>query len=409
MDEFDYENYGMEYGEYNTPESKGSSSDGSSAEAENLEVTLTVAVAESRDSRRIVELDLGNHDFPDQSKYPQSSSRKVFSDHIPVAVIPDHRRISIHPLGITGKPAGVSKSLWDGMGADRLSTSFKNSPVKPIGKDVGGQEEKKAGVKPEAVTSSGGSGGGATTDDNEEEKEYDPTEMPFLDHLEEFRWALLKSIIAIVISMMASWFLSDIFYSTITRLAKDAELELISTKLMEGIMMKLQMTLVMGLFLALPFLFYFLWSFVSPGLYKKERKWILPLVFAATICFFIGASIAYFIIIPFILPFIKAFLPGDIRQMITIGDFIAKMLKFTLLFGIIFELPMVAYFLAKIGILKHTFMTRYRRYAIVAIFILGAIFTPPDPISQIMMALPLILLYEVSIYVARFAGRKTIL
>ena len=409
MDEFDYENYGMEYGEYDTPESEGSSSDGSSAEAENLEETLTVAVAKNSDSRRIVELDLGNHDFPDRSKYPQSSSRKVFSDYISVAVIPDHRRISIHPLGITGKPAGVSKSLWDGMGADRLSPSFKNSPVKPIGKDVGGQEEKKAVVKPETVSSSGGSGGGATTDDIEEEKEYDPTEMPFLDHLEEFRWALLKSIIAIVISMMASWFLSDKFYRTITRLAEGAELKLISTKLLEGIMMRLQMTLVMGLFLALPFLFYFLWSFVSPGLYKKERKWILPLVFAATICFFIGASIAYFIIIPFILPFIKAFLPDDIEQMITIGDFIAKMLRFTLLFGIIFELPMVTYFLAKLGVLKYTFMTRYRRYAIVAIFIMGAIFTPPDPISQVMMALPLILLYEVSIYVARFAGRKTIL
>ena len=144
MDEFDYENYGMEYGEYNTPESEDSSSDESSARTENIEENLTVAVATNSVSHRIVELDLENYDFPDQSKYPQSSSRRVFSDHIPVAVLPDHRRISIHPLGITEKPAGVSRSLWDGMGAERLSQSFKNSPVKLIGKDVGGQEKKKA-------------------------------------------------------------------------------------------------------------------------------------------------------------------------------------------------------------------------------------------------------------------------
>ena len=173
--------------------------------------------------------------------------------------------------------------------------------------------------------------------------------------------------------------------------------------------MKLQMALVMGLVIALPFVFYSIWSFVSPGLYKNEKGWILPLVYASTICFFIGASLAYFVIIPFVLPFIKAFIPPGAEPLITVGDFVGKMLRFTLLFGIIFELPMVTYFLAKIGVLKHTWMSRYRKYAIVSIFILGAILTPPDPISQLMMATPLILLYEVSIIVARFAGRKTIL
>ena len=115
--------------------------------------------------------------------------------------------------------------------------------------------------------------------------EYDPKERPFLDHLEEFRWALLKSIAVVTVSMMVGWVFSNRFYSTITRLAKNAELDLISTKLMEGVILKLQMALAIGVLLSLPFVLYFLWSFVSPGLYRREKKWILPLVFGATGCF----------------------------------------------------------------------------------------------------------------------------
>ena len=126
-------------------------------------------------------------------------------------------------------------------------------------------------------------------------------------------------------------------------------------------------------------------------------------------CFFIGASIAYFVVLPFMLMFLKTFIPPDILPMITIGDFISTLLKFTILFGVIFQMPLVTFALAKIGILKYQFMTKYRKYAIVVIFILGAVLTPPDPVSQIIMALPLILLYEISIVVARFAGRKTVL
>jgi sec-independent protein translocase protein TatC len=143
-------------------------------------------------------------------------------------------------------------------------------------------------------------------------------------------------------------------------------------------------------------------------LYNHEKKWILPLLFGVTICFLIGASIAYFFMIPFMLKFLTTFIPPDVKPMITIGDFISKMLQFTLLFGVIFELPFVSFVLAKIGLLKHTWMSKYRNYAIVIIFIFAAIFTPPDPYSQIIMAVPLVILYEISIFVARFAGRKTL-
>ena len=113
--------------------------------------------------------------------------------------------------------------------------------------------------------------------------------------------------------------------------------------------------------------------------------------------------------IPFMLSFLKQFMVSDVQDMLSIGDFIGKMLKFTILFGVIFELPMVSAILARIGILKHTWMSKYRRYAIVIIFVAGAILTPPDPMSQIMMAIPLWMLYEISIIVARFAGKKTLI
>ncbi len=408
MDDYDNEQYGMDYEDYygygGKPDEETTESP---ARLEPIVDNPALVSLSTFDSNRSAELQLEQFDFPRQSKYPVS--RYYVPDKAPaVAIAADNRRHSIHPLGVTDKPAGVSEALWAGLDIDNIYPETLDFTVHSDAVALTVPEASVPAAPTEAA--SGGSGGDVPVDrDDEDDDARDPSEMPFLDHLEEFRWSMLKSIIAVVTTMIASWFLTKYFWATIIRLAENAEIPLISTKLMEGIMMKLQMTFVMGLLIALPFVFYFLWSFVSPGLYKREKKWILPLVFAATICFFIGASIAYFIIIPFILPFIKAFLMEGIDMMITIGDFVGNMLKFTLLFGIVFEMPLISYFLAKLGVLKHTFMVQYRRYAIIVIFVLGAIFTPPDPISQIMMAMPLILLYEVSIWVARFAGRKTIL
>ena len=406
MDDFDYPNYGMEDGESYPSENESTKSDESSGESEYMEETPALSALAAFDSCRLSEIDLGHYDFPDQLHL--TSAAKVDSDKLPgIAFFNDRRRVSIHPLGVIEKPPGVSKSFWAGMDADALFTETRVSKIKPEDESAGIENEKKVLAETVRTAGSGGSGGDKTTEEYEEK--HDPSEMPFLDHLEEFRWALLKSIFAIVTGMIASWFLTDHFYGTITRLAKSAELPLIYTKVMEPIMLKLEMALVMGIVIALPFVFYFIWGFVAPGLYRNEKSWILPLVFFATICFFIGASISYFIIIPFALSLLKNFMTSEVAPMITIGDFIGKMLKFTLLFGIIFEMPLMAYILAKIGILKHTWMAHYRKYAIVSIFIMGAILTPPDPISQIMMAAPLIILYEISILVARFAGRKTVL
>ena len=110
-----------------------------------------------------------------------------------------------------------------------------------------------------------------------------------------------------------------------------------------------------------------------------------------------------------VLMFLKNFIPEGIVPMITIGNFIGTILKFVILFGVLFQMPLVSFVLAKIGIIKHTWMSKYRNYAIVVIFIIGAVLTPPDPLTQILMAVPLLLLYEISILVARIAGRNTLI
>jgi len=403
MEGYEYPYYGMEDGSSSTS-SKHESSSGEQASqqppaAENVPVTAVLA---GFDPGRLCELEATSHDLTER-KVSGSSSR-FGQESLPiVAYRDDSGRVSIHPLGNFEIPAGVSPARWNSMDADSLFPKKRKVARKKNAVPEAIPEEtsiEPRSVKTVAVEKKG---------QEVVKEEHDPTEMPFLDHLEEFRWALLKSLFAIAAGMIAAWFLSDMFYSTVTRLAKEAEIPLIATKLMEPIMLKLQMAFVMGIVLSFPFVLYYIWSFVSPGLYRSEKKWILPLVFTATFLFLVGASLSYFLVLPYMLKFVKNFLPADITQMVTIGDFVGKLLKFTVLFGVIFQLPLLSYILAKIGIIKYTLMKRYRRYAIVSIFIIAAILTPPDPYSQIVLAIPLLVLYEVSILVARIAGRKTVL
>lgn len=391
---YDYTGYDGEYaGNPEIPDE----SPGTSVEEEGT----NPSAVDVFDPRRFFEIDI--------CEIPVSSSPSTYrsrSDIEPIAaVIPEAGRISIHPLGITEKPAGVSDAYWSSLDDRRSFATVEEIDSLAVDGLLTGAVT--------AVTDGGGTQEAVDTSDSGSqevtEEAPDPTEMPFLDHLEEFRWALLKTIFAVTVSIVASWFLTGIFYDTITRLAEDAELPLVYHTVMEPVLIKLQMALFMGLVIALPFSFYFLWSFISPGLYKREKKWILPIVIFATVSFLIGASIAYFLIVPLLLKLVSRFMDPDILPFLSIGKFISHMLKFTIIFGVIFEMPLVSYILAKIGIIKHTWMSRYRRYAIVVIFILGAVFTPPEPVSQIMMALPLVLLYEVSILVARIGGRKTLL
>ena len=226
-------------------------------------------------------------------------------------------------------------------------------------------------------------------------------EMPFLDHLEELRWRLLKSIISVFIMMVICFYFSDYILSILLYPGEniDPPVPLQVLKVQTVFIIKLEIALFAGIILSLPVIFYQLWQFLAPGLLLKERKLLPIIVFSSVFCFLIGGAFAYFIIIPYALEFFLGLAPVNIENKIALDFYIGFLLRLIIVFGVVFELPMLSMILSKFGILTPSFMRKYRKYAIVGAFILGAILTPPDPTTQILLALPIIILYEVSIFI----------
>jgi len=233
-------------------------------------------------------------------------------------------------------------------------------------------------------------------------------EMPFLDHLEELRWRLLKSIISVVVMMFICFFFSDYILEALLYPGKniDPPVPLQVLKVQTVFIIKLEIALFAGIILSLPVIFYQLWEFLAPGLLQKERKILPAVVFASVLCFIVGGAFAYFIIIPYALQFFLSLAPVDIENNIALDFYIGFLLRLIIVFGVVFELPMLSLILTKFGILTPQFMRKYRKYAIVGAFVLGAILTPPDPTTQILLAVPIILLYELSIFISYFFTSK---
>jgi len=233
-------------------------------------------------------------------------------------------------------------------------------------------------------------------------------EMPFLDHLEELRWRLLKSIISIIIMMIISFSFSDAILVMLLYPGQHLEppVSLQVLKVQTVFVIKLEIALVAGIIFSLPVIFYQMWQFLAPGLLKKERKLLPLLVFLTVLCFLAGGAFAYFLIIPYALQFFLSLAPPNIQNNIALDFYIGFLLRLIVVFGVVFELPMLTLLLARLGLITADFMRKYRRYAIVAAFIIGAILTPPDPTTQVMLAVPMIFLYEISIFIAHIFGSK---
>ena len=233
-------------------------------------------------------------------------------------------------------------------------------------------------------------------------------EMPFLDHLEELRWRLLKSVISVFVMMVICFFFSDYILELLLFPGKQIEppVPLQVLKVQTVFIIKLEIALVAGIIFSLPVIFYQLWQFLMPGLLVGERKLVPVIVFFSVLCFLAGGAFAYFIIIPYALQFFLSLAPIDIQNNIALDFYIGFLLRLIFVFGIVFELPMLSLVLSKIGLITPEFMRKYRKYAIVSAFILGAILTPPDPTTQVLLAFPIVILYEVSIYIAKIFGTK---
>jgi len=233
--------------------------------------------------------------------------------------------------------------------------------------------------------------------------------LPFTAHLEELRSRLITCFIAVGVGFVLSYGfkekLFNILLIPLLSVMKSGE-ELIFTGLPEAFFTYLKVAFLSGLILASPVIIYQFWMFVAPGLYKKERSALIPIIVLSSLFLIGGSLFGYFIVFPMGFQFFLGFSNETIHARLSIKEYLGLASKLLLAFGIVFELPIIITFLARLGIVSVDFLKKNRKYALLLFFIGAAILTPPDVVTQVMMALPLMVLYEISIIGARLFGRK---
>jgi sec-independent protein translocase protein TatC len=238
-------------------------------------------------------------------------------------------------------------------------------------------------------------------------------QMPLTQHLEELRWRLIKALLAVTVAFIAVYNFSDLLFELLTRPLiglQDGSVELIGTGVTEAFFTKLKVSAIAALFIASPVIFYQLWMFVAPGLYDTEKRYARPFVFFATIFFILGASFCYVVVFPVGYRFFLAeYATIGVAPSIRISEYLSFTARMLLAFGLTFELPVVTFFLARLGMVTHRGMIHYFRYALLVIVIVAAVLTPgPDIASQMLMAGPLLVLYVLSIGVAYVFARAPV-
>jgi sec-independent protein translocase protein TatC len=234
---------------------------------------------------------------------------------------------------------------------------------------------------------------------------------PFTEHLGELRDRLVRSFIAVAIGFVAAYFFKEKLFEIliaplVTAMGEGGNAKMIFTGLPEAFFTYLKVALLTGIILATPVLFYEFWMFVSPGLYRSEKKYFLPIVFLSVFFFLIGSSFGYFIVFPYGFKFFLGFATENIHAMPSMKEYLSFSSKMLLAFGFVFELPLVLTFMARMGLVTVPFLKKNRKYALLLFFVGAALITPPDVVTQVMMALPLMLLYEISIIGAKLFGKK---
>ncbi len=225
-------------------------------------------------------------------------------------------------------------------------------------------------------------------------------------HIAELRSRLIKILISFFIAFIVAFMYWKEIFLWIAKPAFEAlnysnKSEMIFTNLVEPFVTAIKISLYTAFFITLPITLYQIWKFVAPGLYENEKKLVIPFVLFGTIMFIVGASFAYFIVFPIGFKVMIEFGGNDFIAMLKISEYISVALKIMIGFGLAFELPVFTYFLAKLGLVTDKTLKEFARYAIVIIFIIAAILTPPDLFSQMAMAIPLLFLYGISILIAK--------
>lgn len=258
--------------------------------------------------------------------------------------------------------------------------------------------------------------------------------MSFLDHLEDLRWHLIRATIAILVCTIVAFANKSFVFDTVIFAAKDPNFapyramcwlsnlwggnifcfeslpfELLNIKMAGQFTMHLWVSFIAGFIIAFPYVFFEIWRFVSPGLHLNERKNSRGIIFITTFLFLTGVLFGYFVIAPFSIQFLGTYsISPQIVNRFDVSSFISTVTSVTLAAGLVFELPVIVYFLSKVGILTPDLMRNYRKHAIVVILVVAAILTPPDVTSQILVTLPVLLLYEISIGVSARVNKRRI-
>jgi sec-independent protein translocase protein TatC len=232
---------------------------------------------------------------------------------------------------------------------------------------------------------------------------------PLLRRLGEIRKRLVRAAIAVGVGFAVAYGFSEklfeiLAYPLKVNLAPGDRL--VYTSLPEMFFVYIKTALVAGLLLAAPYVFYQIYLLVAPGFYQKEKKTVILFVFSSTVLFVGGSLFGYFVVFPYGFNFFLAFSNEYLRALPSVRQYFSLAVKLLFAFGFVFELPVAAFFLSRMGVVSADFLKQKRRYAILLIFIIAAFLTPPDVISQFMLALPLVVLYEFSILIAKIAGKK---
>ncbi len=245
-------------------------------------------------------------------------------------------------------------------------------------------------------------------DDNNKIEDANQTEMGFFSHLEELRKRIMLALVGVILACVATaYYIDPLMNIILLGPAKAVNLNLQNLKPFGIPFLYIKVILISGVILSFPVILYQIWKFIEPGLYDNEKKWARGITFFTSLCFFTGVAFAYYVMIPSMLGFSASFSSPGIKNDIDVNEYFGFITMMMLGAGLIFEMPMVSFILARFNIITAKMLRKYWRHAIVAILILAAVLTPsPDPINQMIFATPLFILYEISIWIAKFAERK---
>ncbi len=256
--------------------------------------------------------------------------------------------------------------------------------------------------------------------------------MSFLEHLEELRWNLIRSILAIIIFAIVAFIFKEIVFDTIILGPKSPDFftnrmlcklgglvnieklcinsnpfQVININMAGQFMTHILISLIAAVIVSFPYIFYEFWRFMRPALYQKEKNYTGGAVFYSSLLFILGVLFGYFLISPLSVHFLGSYTVSDqVLNQINLRSYISTVASITLASGVIFELPILVYFLTKIGLITPEFLKKYRRHSIIVILVLSAVITPPDIFSQVMVCLPLMVLYEIGIRISRRIVRE---